>query len=50
VEGFESRGVPVFVLRSAGVDRIREALAELYRVDLQRARAAQAATPEESDD
>ncbi|HEV2237944.1 MAG TPA: AAA family ATPase [Ktedonobacterales bacterium] len=41
VEGFEARGVPVFVLRSAGVDRIREALAELYRVDLQRQKAAQ---------
>jgi stage III sporulation protein SpoIIIAA len=49
VEGFEARGVPVFVLRSAGVDRIREALAELYRADLQRARAAQAATPASDD-
>jgi hypothetical protein len=39
VEGFEARGVPVFVLRSAGVERIREALAELYRVDLQRQKA-----------
>jgi hypothetical protein len=49
VEGFEARGVPVFVLRSAGVDRIREALAELYRMDLQRARAAQPTAPASDD-
>ena len=49
VEDFEARGVPVFVLRSAGVDRIREALAELYRMDLQRARAAQSAVPASDD-
>jgi hypothetical protein len=49
VDGFEARGVPVFVLRSAGVDRIREALAELYRMDLQRARAAQTTAPASDD-
>ncbi len=41
VDIYQSKGIPVYVLRSAGVERIREALADLYRVDLERARAPQ---------
>jgi hypothetical protein len=37
VEALQSRGVPVYVLRSASIERLREALADLYRADIGRA-------------
>lgn len=40
VDAFQSAGLPVYILRTAAVDRLREALADLYRVDLDRARPA----------
>jgi stage III sporulation protein SpoIIIAA len=49
VDAFQSAGLPVYVLRSAGVDRLREALSDLFRADFgqagipQDARAGQGA-------
>lgn len=40
VNAFQQTGVPVYVLRSAGVDRLREALADLYRADIERVQSA----------
>ena len=34
VEALQRHGVPVYVLRSAGIERLREALADLYRADI----------------
>jgi hypothetical protein len=36
LSAFQQLGIPVYVLRSAGVDRLREALADLYRADIER--------------
>ncbi|HEX9056484.1 MAG TPA: hypothetical protein VF818_03045, partial [Ktedonobacterales bacterium] len=40
VSAFQAKGIPVYVLRTSGVDHLREVLADLYRGDLDRARAA----------
>jgi stage III sporulation protein SpoIIIAA len=37
VDAFQAAGLPVYVLRSAGVDRLREALVDLFRADLEQA-------------
>jgi stage III sporulation protein SpoIIIAA len=39
IDAAQQAGVPVYMLRSAGLDRIREALLELFGPDLARARA-----------
>jgi stage III sporulation protein SpoIIIAA len=39
IDAAQQAGVPVFMLRSAGLDRIREALLDLFGPDLARARA-----------
>jgi hypothetical protein len=40
VNALQQLGTPVYVLRSASVDRLREALADLYRGDIERGRMA----------
>jgi hypothetical protein len=45
VDALQSRGIPVYVLRSASVERLREALADLYRVDIERLHLTPGATP-----
>jgi hypothetical protein len=39
IDAAQQAGVPVYMLRSAGLDRIREALLDLFGPDLARARA-----------
>jgi hypothetical protein len=49
VNAFEQWGIPVYVLRSASVERLREALADLYRGDIERRQARQDVTSLASD-
>jgi hypothetical protein len=39
IDAARQAGIPVFLLRSAGVDRIREALLDLFGPDIARAQA-----------
>jgi hypothetical protein len=47
LDAYQAKGLPVYVLRTAGVDRIREALADLYRVDVERASQPNAPAPDD---
>jgi hypothetical protein len=40
IDALTARGLPLYILRSTGVDRLREALGDLYRPDIERARAS----------
>ncbi len=46
IDAAQQAGIPVYLLRSAGQDRIREALLDLFQADIARARATVIRPPE----
>jgi stage III sporulation protein SpoIIIAA len=46
IDAAQQAGIPVYLLRSAGQDRIREALLDLFQADIARARAIVTRPPE----
>ncbi|HEU5438519.1 MAG TPA: hypothetical protein VFU88_04440, partial [Ktedonobacterales bacterium] len=50
VDQAHAAGVPVYVLRGTSVDRLREALTDLFRPDMEQARRLHGAAEDASDD
>jgi hypothetical protein len=46
IDAAQQAGIPVYLLRSAGQDRIREALLDLFQADIARARATVTRPPD----